>query len=451
VDLLPQYSGGDLFIHYGTPLVTRRNTVVFPVKTGAADGFRVDALRADTGDPVWSMDTDYSLPVHDWVPSCGCCLGKGERVCIPAAGGTVLLRSDPDAATGAVERVAFYGTADYQADPASFDGTVRICTPITAGSRGDLFFGFTADAGAPLGLRSGIARISPSGRGRWVAAPDAAGDVAVRKVVYNCAPALSRDGRIVYVAVNDVDGSGFGLGWLLALDSRTLALRHRVRLKDPAIPANDAYLPDDGTSSPTVGPDGDVFFGVLSLSNHFRGFMLHFDRKLGKESTPGGFGWDDTASIVPRGAVPGYAGPSRYLILTKYNDYVSTGGTGVNRLAVLDPGATMTDPISGAVVMDEVLTIAGPTPDVGNIDAQHPDAVREWCINTAAVDPAGKCALVNNEDGVLYRWDFTDNTLSANLVLTVGIGEAYTPTVVGPDGTVYAINNAILFATGEGP
>jgi hypothetical protein len=33
--------------------------------------------------------------------------------------------------------------------------------------------------------------------------------------------------------------------------------------------------------------------------------------------------------------------------------------------------------------------------------------------------------------------------------LTSGIGEAYTPTVVGPDGTVYAINNATLFAVGR--
>jgi hypothetical protein len=118
-------------------------------------------------------------------------------------------------------------------------------------------------------------------------------------------------------------------------------------------------------------------------------------------------------------------------------------------VAVLDPNVSMTDPISGATVMNEVLTIAGPTPDPDHRDAQHPNAVREWCINTAAVDVANHSGLVNNEDGILYRWDFVTNTLSQKVVLTVGIGEAYTPTLIGTDGTVFAINNAILFAVGN--
>ena len=49
----------------------------------------------------------------------------------------------------------------------------------------------------------------------------------------------------------------------------------------------------------------------------------------------------------------------------------------------------------------------------------------------------------------LYRWDFATNTLSESIALTTGIGEAYTPTIVGPDGVVYAINDRTLFAVGE--
>ncbi len=56
---------------------------------------------------------------------------------------------------------------------------------------------------------------------------------------------------------------------------------------------------------------------------------------------------------------------------------------------------------------------------------------------------------MNSEDGVIYRWDFTTNTLSQKLRLTAGLGEAYTPTIIGADGTIYAINDATLFAVGN--
>ena len=61
--------------------------------------------------------------------------------------------------------------------------------------------------------------------------------------------------------------------------------------------------------------------------------------------------------------------------------------------------------------MQEVLTIAGPTPDPEFIGS-HPGAVREWCINTAAVDPATDSVLANSEDGKLYRWNLATNTFT---------------------------------------
>ena len=57
--------------------------------------------------------------------------------------------------------------------------------------------------------------------------------------------------------------------------------------------------------------------------------------------------------------------------------------------------------------------------------------------------------MANSEDGKLYRWDLTSNTLSERITLSGGIGEAYTPTLIGGDGTVYAINDAVLNAIGK--
>jgi hypothetical protein len=130
----------------------------------------------------------------------------------------------------------------------------------------------------------------------------------------------------------------------------------------------------------------------------------------------------------------------------KYNNYAGSGtGDGQNRMAIVDPSRAQADRVLAAVqVMAEVLTILGPTPD-----ADHPGGVREWCVNTGAVDPATRSMLINNEDGKLYRWNLATNQLSESIVFNNGLGQSYTPTAIGADGTVYAINNAVLFAVGR--
>jgi hypothetical protein len=47
------------------------------------------------------------------------------------------------------------------------------------------------------------------------------------------------------------------------------------------------------------------------------------------------------------------------------------------------------------------------------------------------------------------RQDLARNTLAGRIHLNRPRCEAHTPTLIGPDGTVYAINNATLHATGR--
>ena len=445
VDLNPPT--GTIFIHYGSPLITPAGTVIVPVKTGP-NSFRIEAHNEKTGSLVWQRNTGYQAPFASFIPGLGPVL-SGNKLFIPAAGGTVLVRENPDQATGRMSRLVFYGAENFNADPNFYANAVKINTPITTDSAGNIYFGFVVEGTTPIGLQSGLARISAAGQGSFVTASFAANDPGITKVDMSCAPALSLDAKIVYVGVNSFD---FGFGYLLALDSETLNTITAVRLIDPST-AVDAEIPDESSASPAVGPDGDVYFGVLEnpfpTQHNDRGWLLHFNSDLTQQKIPGSFGWDDTPSIVPASVVSSYHGTSTYLLMSKYNNYAGLGtGDGINKIAILDPNATEPDPIIPAVsVMNEVVTIKGVTPDPDF--PTFPGAVREWCINTAAIDPISKSVLANSEDGKLYRWNLTTNRFSQVITLSSGVGEAYTPTVIGTDGTAFAINDAVLFAIGK--
>ena len=439
VDLFPP--GGEIFVHYGSPLVTAANTVIVPVKTGD-NSFRVEARNPTTGKRVWMLKTAYQAPVASFVPGLGPTI-SGNQLLMPDFAGRVIARQDPDLAKGKVTRLYFYGVKNYRKNPTVYQRNVQVATPLTTDAAGNIYFGFLVLGPTPINLTSGIARIAPDGTGTWVAASTASHDAAITQVAISCAPALSLDGSLLYVAVDN--GS---YGYLVALDSTTLTMVNHVLLVDPSSKAA-AILFDGSSATPTVGPDGDVYFGVLEnpFPNHNdRGWLLHFNRDLSQTKTPGSFGWDDTPSIVPASLVASYHGSSSYLLMTKYNNYGGVGtGDGHNRIAILDPNATEHDPIlPSTTVMKEVITILGVTPD-----PNFPGGVKEWCINSAAVDPVTKSVLANSEDGKLYRWNLTSNTLSEVITLSSGIGEAYTPTVIGSDGTVYAINQAVLDAIGQ--
>jgi hypothetical protein len=467
VDQDPQYSGTDLLIHYGSPVVTGGNTVIVPVKTGATNGFQIEAFNGATGVPKWTVSTDYLLPQsYDWTPEYAPVLA-GNRLYFAGAGGTLDYITNPDSTgTHTVTQVAFFGEGSYLANPSAYQNSIYVDTPLTADANGDVFFGYRVYGSNPQNIQSGIARIDPSGNGTYTSAYAASGgDSNIVDVPHNATPAVSNDGSTIYVAVAGADQY---YGYLVALNSTTLQLETnsngglaRTFLYDPRFNnENPAGEIDDSSGVPMVAPDGTVFYGVFGNPyNGSRGFLLHFSGDLSQEYTPGAFGWDDTVSIVPASMVPSYTGTSSYLIMSKYNNYaadeVPNGGDGVNKIAILDPNATEPDTRNDGdpnlLVMNEVETITGPSPDVGgDRNSQYPYAVHEWCIDDAVVDPGTDSVYAGSEDGKLYRWDLATDTLSQVVTLTPGLGEAYTPTLIGPDGTVYAINNATLFAVGKG-
>jgi WD40 repeat protein len=192
-----------------------------------------------------------------------------------------------------------------------------------------------------------------------------------------------------------------------------------------------------------------VYFGVLGnpeLKHDVRGWLLHFDARLRTVKTPGSFGWDQTVSVVPATSVPSYTGSSSYLLVSKYNNYdLGPHGDGLNKIALLDPHASQKDAYSRVQVMQEVRTVLSP-----RHPPHSPQGNRyEWCINSIAVDPATGSAIANNEDGYLYRWDLDSGQLVQSIRLNEPSGQAYTETVIGPDGTTYAIEHGILYAVGS--
>src|ERR1051326_9071873 len=97
-------NGGFVGSHFGSPLATPANTTIVSVKTGS-NSFRVEAHNGADGKLIWQQNTDYTAPGADFAPGMYPVLDH-NRVIIPAAGGTILVRQNPDQASGQVTRAA---------------------------------------------------------------------------------------------------------------------------------------------------------------------------------------------------------------------------------------------------------------------------------------------------------------------------------------------------------
>ena len=142
----------------------------------------VNGMNATTGAQFWTMATDYVLPPHNWTPPMGVTLTPGDgAVVVPGAGGTVWVRTNPNAAKAAIQRrVAFYGMKYLNQNPEHSTTPSRFARRLPSTTSATFISAtFRAASRFPVirdGIPSGLARVGLDGTGTFVAASALAGD-----------------------------------------------------------------------------------------------------------------------------------------------------------------------------------------------------------------------------------------------------------------------------------
>ena len=103
VDLAPPE--GEILIHYGSPVITAKNTVIVPVKTDTSS-FRVQAHDGATGKKLWKLNTAYQPPFAGFMPGLGTALSH-HHLYVPDIAGGILMRANPDQANGNISHLIF--------------------------------------------------------------------------------------------------------------------------------------------------------------------------------------------------------------------------------------------------------------------------------------------------------------------------------------------------------
>jgi hypothetical protein len=212
---------------------------------------------------------------------------------------------------------------------------------------------------------------------------------------------------------------------------------------------------DDSSSSPTIAPDGSIFYGAYSRYNWAQGHMFHFSAN-GDFLNAFNFGWDNTPAIYPHGGT--------YSVIFKNNHY---GGAGFGSYCDdpnwcpdrSNPNASLLGPEQYFVSqLDPNLNIEWSfqntntqsctrNPD-GTLTcvSDHPNGF-EWCVNAAVVDANG-VVYANSEDGNLYAIGQGGVALQ-HIFQQLAIGAAYTPASMDSNGRIYSQNDGHLFIVGK--
>ena len=209
---------------------------------------------------------------------------------------------------------------------------------------------------------------------------------------------------------------------------------------------------DDQSSTPTIAPDGSIFFGAYTRYNWFQGHLMHFSADgdfLGAFL----FGWDITPGIWAHG--------NTYSVVIKENHY--SGGSYCDVDSVCPPDRTATYPDNPEQFFVTQLNhnlnvewrfkntntascMRNPDNSISCTPNTHPNSF-EWCVNAPVIDANG-VVYANSEDGFLYAIN-QGGTLKQSIFQQLNLGAAYTPASLGSDGKIYSQNAGHLFAVGN--
>jgi outer membrane protein assembly factor BamB len=333
--------------------------------------------------------------------------------------------------------------------------------------------------GAPRGGDRCLGAFVPS-QLPWPPSPDAVPDTVPcgsQRPALNLAPAVAPDGTIYVASVAHLAPR---TGYLLAVRP-DLTPKWQASLRDRFHDGCNVLLPpngspggcragahtgvdpaqnrpgggvvlDDSTASPTVAPDGSIFFGVYTRYNWAQGHLMKLSPR-GELLASYPFGWDLTPAI--------FRHDGTYSVVLKDNHY--DGGSYCNDDASCPPDRTASDPSNPVAFFITQLSkdlvpewryqnrnkLSCSRDAHGRVTcvADHPQGF-EWCINAPAVDGDG-VVYANSEDGNLYAIE-QGGELRRKTFLQLALGAAYTPLAIGPEGRVYTENDGHLVALGSG-
>lgn len=223
---------------------------------------------------------------------------------------------------------------------------------------------------------------------------------------------------------------------------------------DPATNNHPAgRILDDSSATPTIAPDGSIFFGAYTRYNYAQGHLMHFDSE-GHFLGAFPFGWDTTAGVLRH--------HNTYSIVLKENHYSELGPfCDVDEFCPSDRNTT--NPASPTEFFVSQLSpdfhvewrfkntntnscIRNPDGTISCVSNQ-PDSF-EFCVNAVIIDANG-LVYANSEDGNLYVIK-QGGELDSSIFQQLSVGAAYTPSSLGPDGKIYTQNAGHLFVV-SGP